>query len=84
MKTAILVDGAFYRKKSQDIIGYVTPALRATELEDYCRKHLSYKKYQSDYLYRVFYYDCCATDKKIFHPYLKKLLIIASPILLVG
>ena len=58
MKTAILVDGGFYRRRSQIMIGEKTPEDRAKELDNYCRRH--------------FYYDCPPMNKKVYHPFLKK------------
>lgn len=71
MKAAILVDGGFYRRRAQTIHGDVTPAERAVELSAYCAKHLYWHGRRSD-LYRIFYYDCPPSTKKIFHPLIKK------------
>lgn len=79
MKTAILVDGGFYRRRAYTAYGDVTPELRAKELYDYCLRHLTDHKTKSD-LYRIFYYDCPATAKRIYHPLLKKQIdFSASP-----
>ena len=43
MKTAILVDGGFYRRRAQIKIGDKTAEERATELDNYCRRHLTEK-----------------------------------------
>lgn len=67
-KTAILVDGGFYRRKAYNAFGDLSPNERADELEEYCKKHIE-KGYE---LYRVFYYDCPPSDANIYHPYLKK------------
>lgn len=82
MRTAILVDGGFYRIKSKTIAGVKTPMERANELEHYCRQHLrirdSYKmidgKKNYDYadLYRIFYYDSQPIQRNIYHPLLMK------------
>jgi len=74
MKTAILVDGGYYRKRAVHVLGKKTAKDRAQELYDYCYKHLFSNKSssQKDYLYRIFYYDCPPIDKQIFHPLLKK------------
>ena len=40
IKTAILVDGAFYRKRAYNLFGDLTPSERAKELEDYCKRHI--------------------------------------------
>lgn len=70
-KTAILVDGGFYRRRAQALWGEKTAEARATELYDYCIKHL-YHKRESRELYRIFYYDCPPAEKRIYHPLLKK------------
>lgn len=69
--TAIMVDGAFYRKRAFYFWGDVTPAKRAEELALYCHKHIKEERAGAE-LYRVFYYDCLPSDKKIYHPLLKK------------
>lgn len=58
MKTAILVDGGFYRRRAQIMIGDKTAEERAKELENYCRRHLIEKHQPPHELYRIFYYDC--------------------------
>ena len=40
VKTAILIDGAFYRERSKMIAGIKSPKERADELERYCLDHL--------------------------------------------
>lgn len=72
MKTAILVDGGFYRRRAQIKIGDKLPAERANELDNYCRRRLIEKKQEPHELYRIFYYDCPPMNKKIYHPFLKK------------
>lgn len=64
MKTAVLIDGAFYRYRAHSLCGSKTPADRAKELIEYCYKHLNSK----DDLYRIFYYDCPPLSKKLVHP----------------
>lgn len=70
-RTAILVDGGFYRSIAYSIWGDVNPKERADELERYCRSHL-YDKYEERELYRIFYYDCMPSSKIVYHPMLKK------------
>lgn len=72
MKTAILVDGGFYRRRAQIKIGEKTAAERASELDNYCKRHLIEKKQGPHELYRIFYYDCPPMIKKVYHPYLKQ------------
>ena len=72
MKTAILVDGGFYRRRAQSRLGEKTATERADELSNYCRRHLrQHDKIVSD-LYRIFYYDCLPMDKKVYHPLLQR------------
>ena len=75
MKTAILVDGGFYRKRAHVLWGDKTPFDRADELFKYCTKHISIQnvknKVEHCNLYRIFYYDCEPIDKKVYHPFLK-------------
>ena len=71
VKTAILVDGGFYRKRARALWDNKSPELRAKELHEYCYKHL-HDKYENRYLYRIFYYDCPPSDKNIFNPLTRK------------
>lgn len=71
VKTAILVDGGFYRKRARALMGNKSPKQRAEELERYCL-NLLHDKYESRYLYRIFYYDCPPIDKVVYHPFTKK------------
>lgn len=71
-KTAILVDGGFYRKRAAALFGNKSPEQRADELVEYCKRHLkvSSKNEPAHYreLYRIMYYDCQPLDKVIYHP----------------
>lgn len=71
LRTAILVDGGFYRKRAYLFWGDVSPKERAEELEKYCKKHIN-KGSESRFLYRIFYYDCPPIKSKLYHPLLKK------------
>lgn len=71
VKTAILVDGGFYRKKAAALFGHKTPPERARELNNYCMQHLN-DKYETRCLYRIFYYDCKPSEENAFHPLLNK------------
>ena len=76
-KTAILIDGAFYRKRSYYLRGDKTPIDRANELYAYCMTHIRDEKsdpthHEDRELYRIFYYDCPPLKKTVFHPYLKR------------
>lgn len=70
-KTAILVDGGFYRKRAYNMLGEKSPKERADELNAYCLRHLRNKKEYLD-LYRIFYYDCPPMGKKLYHPFLRR------------
>lgn len=74
MKTAILVDGAFYRKRAAYLYGKKSPFERANELNAYCMAHINLcKDHDEDSsLYRIFYYDCPPIEKTVFHPLLQK------------
>ena len=73
-KTAILVDGGFYRKRAAFLWGKKTPGERAAELSAYCNAHLGDKDgSESRHLYRIFYYDCAPIGRKsVFHPLTRK------------
>lgn len=72
MKTAILVDGAFYRRRAQSVFGDINAQDRAEELESYCKRHLKFHGEKITDLYRIFYYDCCPSSKRVYHPLLKR------------
>lgn len=71
-KTAIMVDGGFYRKQANYLFGEKSPEDRADELIEYCHRHLkdTTKRGETTYkeLYRIFYYDCPPSEKTVFHP----------------
>lgn len=70
-KTAILVDGGFYKVRAHYLWGDKTPAERADELKEYCMSLLRHK-YEKRNLYRIFYYDCPPSAKKVYNPILRK------------
>lgn len=70
-KVAILVDGGFYLKRSKFLWGKKQPADRAKELHAYCLCHLN-SRHQRDNLYRIFYYDCPPSTRKVYHPLIDK------------
>lgn len=70
IRTAILVDGAFYRKRAYNLFGDKSPSERAKELSSYCHRHIKEEK-DGATLYRVFYYDCPPISKMVYHPLLK-------------
>lgn len=71
MKTAILVDGGFYRRRAYAAYGDRTPTERADELFSYCKRHLTSHGENSE-LYRIFYYDCPPMSTQVYHPLIKK------------
>lgn len=73
-KTAILVDGGFYRKAAEGLWGRKAPEERADELYEYALRHITCKK---DHrieprlreLYRIFYYDYPPVRQaSVWHP----------------
>lgn len=78
IKTAILVDGGFYRNRAYTLMGEKSPVERAKELESYCKRLLNFSKYEKTLLYRIFYYDCCPSSKKVFQPLLKKTIDLSK------
>lgn len=76
IRTAILVDGGFYQKRAYSLFGKKSPKERADELLSYCHRHLKtrdeYGRKCSNYLYRIFYYDCPPSAKQVFHPLTQK------------
>ena len=73
VKTAILVDGGFYRLRAKKLAGEKTPKDRADELERYRLDHLRHK-YEKRALYRIFYYDCAPVEKgtNVYNPLSKR------------
>ncbi len=74
IRTAILVDGGFYRKRAHYLWGKKSPQERAHELSSYCNAHINDSKDAKSerYLYRIFYYDCPPLAKTVYHPFLQK------------
>lgn len=66
-KTAILVDGGFFRKRAKHLWGEHTPEETAKALFSYCIRHLSERTMEHE-LYRIFYYDCPPIRKQMYHP----------------
>lgn len=65
---AILIDGGFFHRRAHYLWGEADPKQRADELCAYCKRHLT----NHDHLYRIFYYDCPPSEKKVYHPLLKR------------
>lgn len=68
IKTAILIDGGFYRKRARSLFGAKTPKERAEEIQNYCNSLLR-SKFENRSLYRIFYYDCPPSNKVVYHPF---------------
>lgn len=66
-KTAILVDGGFYRRRSKKLWGIHPAKESADAMINYCMRHLHEHKRVHE-LYRIFYYDCPPVDKQMYHP----------------
>lgn len=66
-KTAILVDGGFFRRRIRTQYGEHSPDETADALTNYCRRHL-HEHALTHELYRIFYYDCPPADNQVFHP----------------
>lgn len=70
-KTAILVDGGFFRMRTSVLYGNHSARETADALSAYCKRHLN-EHGMSHELYRIYYYDCPPADKQVFHPLLQK------------
>ena len=76
IRTAILVDGGFYRQRRK-IKPELEASVAAEELFKYCMSHVDRKgDDEKRHLYRIFYYDCKPLDKTVFHPLTKKEIIL--------
>lgn len=69
IRTAILIDGGFYRKRAKHLWGEKSAQGRAKEVVAYCQAHLCDKDGNEDrQLYRVFFYDCAPIGRSVYHP----------------
>lgn len=66
-RTAILVDGGYYRVRARALWGNKSAKDRAKELYDYCMLHITEPTEPRD-LYRIFYYDCPPMSRTMTHP----------------
>lgn len=73
-KVAIMVDGGFFVKRLYSELGYLEADPAAKFLMKYCLSHLKSKgkNEESKTLYRIFYYDCLPSGKKVFNPITRK------------
>ena len=69
-KTAILVDGGYYRVRARNLWGDKGAKQRAEELYAYCMLHITEPEEPRD-LYRIFYYDCPPMRGTMVHPLTK-------------
>ena len=76
-KTAILVDGGFYRKRAKKLWGQRSPQETADGLITYARRHLKEHTYSHE-LYRIFYYDCPPVNKQMYHPLLNRTINLGA------
>ncbi len=73
IRTAILVDGGFYRKRAKHQWGIKTAEERAKELSAYCMAHVKKMDGKMErHLYRIFYYDCEPSRRSVYHPLTKE------------
>lgn len=76
-KTAIIVDGGYYRVRAQDLWGKKAAQARADELYEYCLMHIKLPAEPRD-LYRIFYYDCPPMMRSMIHPLTQKTIEYAK------
>ena len=76
-KTAILIDGGFYRKRMKKLWGQRSPQETANGLITYTRRHLKEHAYSHE-LYRIFYYDCPPVNKQMYHPLLNRTINLGA------
>ncbi len=72
-KTAILVDGGYYRKRAIKLWGTKTPAQRVGELLAYCNFHIIEPEEPRE-LYRIFYYDCPPMRRTMKNPITEEII----------
>lgn len=77
-RTAVLVDGGFYRIRAQTLFGVKSPEERADELFSYCMRHLNKGKENESSLYRIFYYDCPPSTKVVYNPVTQRHVNVAK------
>lgn len=69
MSTAILIDGAFFKKRHRKLYGIFTAVELAQKMVDYSINRL---KEGEKSLYRIFYYDCSPSCYEGHYPVTKK------------
>lgn len=78
IRTAIMVDSAFYQKRAKVLFGEKTGEARAQELIEYCKRHLTDYSHEHErkQLYRIFVYDCPPSDKTVYHPLTQRSVLL--------
>lgn len=76
-KTAILIDGGFYRKRIGKLYGDHPAQEAADGLISYAHRHL-HEHSGSHELYRIFYYDCPPVNKQMYHPLLNRTINLGA------
>lgn len=66
-RSAILIDGGYYRVRSRNLWQSKSAQERAEELYRYCMLHITEPSEPRD-LYRIFYYDCPPMTRTVKHP----------------
>lgn len=90
MKTAVLIDGAFFIHRAKRIYGKLEPEELVNKMLGGCIKHLPapapFERQSEDsdgrvdgwmvdrYLYRIFFYDCPPSEKRFEHPLTKTMI----------
>lgn len=82
MKTAILIDGAYFIKRFRTLFPeHATDAKRVADLAFRCAllhlRERNKEKHTND-LYRIFFYDCPPLEKKMHNPISKKCIDFAK------
>jgi uncharacterized LabA/DUF88 family protein len=70
-KTAFMIDGGFFKKYCRNKWGKLSPHEAADKVKQLCEAHLKHEGLCE--LYRIFYYDCRPSEKKVYHPLQKSI-----------
>ena len=71
-KTAILIDGGYYRSRGRynGLVDTTSAEISAEYLMQYCQMHLQDEAdIDKRQLYRIFYYDCPPAEGLVWHPF---------------
>lgn len=68
IRTAIMIDGAFYIHRAKHIFGALDPKDLAWRMYRHAVKHAGQEAQLHESLYRIFFYDCPPLQKKMQHP----------------